>query len=123
MEITKVVGIGFLTLIATIILKEYRKEYAIYSVLIGGAIIIFYSMGTIRSIISFINEISVNSSYSNSFITLLCKNKKKKITDNKYLLNIKIKRGHELNYMSPFFYSLTLLKSFPIIMVASTLLL
>ena len=73
MEITKVIGIGFLTLIATIILKEYRKEYAIYSVLIGGAIIIFYSMGTIRSIISFINEISVNSSYSNSFITLLLK--------------------------------------------------
>ena len=60
---------------------------------------------------------------SNSSITSLCKNKKKKITDNKYLLNIKIKRGHELNYMSPFFYSLTLLKSFPIIIVASTLLL
>ena len=73
MEIVKVVGIGFLTLIATIILKEVRKEYAIYALLIGGAIIIFYSMDTLKSIISFINEISVNSNYNNGFITLLLK--------------------------------------------------
>ena len=73
MEIVKVIGIGFLTLIVTIILKEYRKEYAIYAVLIGGAIIIFYSMDTIKSIIDFINEIAINSNYNNGFITLLLK--------------------------------------------------
>ena len=73
MEITRVIGIGFLTLIATIILKEYRKEYAIYAVLIGGAIIIFYSMDTVRSIINFINQISINSNYNNGFISLLLK--------------------------------------------------
>lgn len=73
MEIIKIIGIGFLTLITTIILKEYRKEYAIYAVLIGGAIIIFYSMDTISSIINFINEISINSNYNNGFITLLLK--------------------------------------------------
>ena len=65
MEIIKIIGIGFLTLITTIILKEYRKEYAIYAVLIGGAIIIFYSMDTISSIINFINEISINSNFYN----------------------------------------------------------
>lgn len=73
MEIVKVIGIGFLTLIITIILKEYKKEYAIYAVLIGGAIIIFYSMETINSIISFINEISNNSNYNSGFISLLLK--------------------------------------------------
>ncbi len=73
MEIVKVIGIGFLTLIVTIILKEYRKEYAIYAVLICGAIIIFYSMDTIKSIIDFINEIAINSNYNNGFITLLLK--------------------------------------------------
>ncbi len=73
MEIVKVIGIGFLTLIATIILKEYRKEYAIYAVLIGGAIIIFYSIDTLKSIINFINSISINSKYNNGFITLLLK--------------------------------------------------
>lgn len=73
MEIIKIIGIGFLTLITTIILKEYRKEYAIYAVLIGGAIIIFYSMDTISSIINFINGISINSNYNNGFIALLLK--------------------------------------------------
>lgn len=73
MEIIKIIGIGFLTLIITIILKECKKEYAIYAVLIGGAIIVFYSMDTIKSIIDFIQELSNNSNYNNAFISLLLK--------------------------------------------------
>lgn len=73
MEIVKIIGIGFLTLIITIILKEYKKEYAIYAVLIGGAIIVFYSMDTVKSIIDFIRELSSNSGYNNNFISLLLK--------------------------------------------------
>lgn len=73
MEILKIIGIGFLTLIITIILKEYKKEYAIYSVLIGGAIIVLYSMDTIKLIIEFINELSRNSEYNDIFISLLIK--------------------------------------------------
>ncbi len=73
MEIIKIIGIGFLTLIITIILKETKKEYAIYAVLIGGAIIIFYSIDTIRSIITFIQDLSNNSNYNNAFISLLLK--------------------------------------------------
>lgn len=73
MEILKIIGIGFLTLIITIILKEYKKEYAIYSVLIGGAIIVLYSMDTIKLIIEFINELSRNSEYNDIFISLLLK--------------------------------------------------
>ncbi len=73
MDIVKVIGIGFLTLIITIILKEYKKEYAIYAVLIGGLIIIFYSMDTIKSIIDFINTLSNNQNYNGEFISLLLK--------------------------------------------------
>ncbi len=73
MEIIKIIGIGFLTLIITIILKETKKEYAIYAVLIGGAIIIFYAIDTIRSIITFIQDLSNNSNYNNAFISLLLK--------------------------------------------------
>ncbi len=73
MDIVKIIGIGFLTLIITIILKEYRKEYAIYAVLIGGMIIIFYSMDTLKSIIGFINDLSTNKSYNTEFISLLLK--------------------------------------------------
>ena len=56
-----------------IIFKEYKKEYAIYSILVGGAIIIFYSMGTIKSIIEFVQELSLKSDYNNAFISLLLK--------------------------------------------------
>ena len=73
MDIIKIIGIGFFTLIITIILKEYRKEYAIYAVLIGGMIIIFYSMDTLKAIIDFINDLSRNKSYNREFISLLLK--------------------------------------------------
>ena len=71
MEILKIIGIGFLTLIITIIFKEYKKEYAIYSILVGGAIIIFYSMGTIKSIIEFVQELSLKSDYNNTSINFV----------------------------------------------------
>lgn len=73
MDILKIIGIGFITLILTIVLKEYKREYAIYSILIGGAIIILFSMDTISYIISFINEISNKSEYNNKIISLLLK--------------------------------------------------
>lgn len=73
MEILKIIGIGFLTLIITIVLKEYKKEYSIYTVLIGGAIILFYSMDKIISIINFVQEIATKSEYNNAFISLLLK--------------------------------------------------
>ncbi len=73
MEIVKIIGIGFLTLIITIILKENKKEYAIYSVLIGGTIILLYSMGTIKTIVDFAKSLSINLKYNNMFITLILK--------------------------------------------------
>lgn len=73
MEILKIIGIGFLSLIITIMLKEYKKEYAIYASLIGGAIILFYSMGTINSIVNFASSIASNSKYNNAFIGIILK--------------------------------------------------
>lgn len=72
MNILKIIGIGFTTLIITIILKEYKKEYAIYTTLIGGAIIIFLSMDTLKTIIDFINNLSIKG-YNYEFINLLLK--------------------------------------------------
>lgn len=44
MEIIKIIGVGLITLIITLILKEYRKDFAIFTILIGGAIILFISI-------------------------------------------------------------------------------
>lgn len=72
MSVLKVIGIGFITLIITIVLKEYKKEYAVYTSLIGGAIIIFLSMDTLKVIIDFIKNLSIKG-YNYEFINLLLK--------------------------------------------------
>lgn len=64
---------GLLTLIITIILKTYRKEFAIYAVLIGGAIILLMSFETIGGIVDFLNKFSNDTSYNSEFVTLLLK--------------------------------------------------
>lgn len=58
MEIVKVIGIGFITLIVTIILKEYKKDFAIFAVLIGGALIIYFSMDKLIRNYQFYKRIS-----------------------------------------------------------------
>ena len=73
MDIIKIIVIVFLALIITIILKEYRKEYAIYVVIICGTIILFYSLDTITSIVRFLQDISKNKSFNTEFISCLLK--------------------------------------------------
>lgn len=73
MEAIKFVGVGLVTLIIVIVLKEYRKEFAIYAALIGGAIILFMSFDVIQEIIVFIEKFSKQTSYNSEFITLLLK--------------------------------------------------
>lgn len=72
MDILKIIGIGFATLVITIVLKEYKKEYAIYSTLIGGTIILLISMDTLKVIIDFIKKLSLQG-YNYEFINLLLK--------------------------------------------------
>ena len=73
MDMVKVIGIAFITLIFTIILREYKKDFAIYVVIIGGALILLSSLETFKNIMDFINTLSNKSSISNDFIKLLIK--------------------------------------------------
>lgn len=71
MDIVKIIGVGFITLIITIILKEYRRDFAIFSVIIGGAIILYFSFDMLSGIISFIN--TLNEKSNTGFISVLLK--------------------------------------------------
>lgn len=71
MEIIKIIGVGLITLIITIILKEYRKEFAIFSVLIGGAFVLYLSLDTLTGVIDFIKRLS--DSCNTQFISVLLK--------------------------------------------------
>lgn len=72
MDIIKIIGIGFATLIITIMLKEYRKDFAVYASLIGGAIILFYAIGYIGNIVDFLNGLA-NANINSTYIFLLIK--------------------------------------------------
>ena len=72
MEIIKIIGDGFISLIITMVLKEYRKEYAVFPILIGGSIILFLSLDMMKGILEFIDKLAKNTYYEN-FISLLLK--------------------------------------------------
>ncbi len=74
MEIYKVVGIGFITLVTSNLLKEYKKEYSIYVVLFGAMILFFMSINEIDGIINFINNLQGKlSSTKIPFISVILK--------------------------------------------------
>ena len=69
-DIIKIIGIGFITLIITLMLKEYKKDFAIYVSLIGGMLILILIVDYLKGIVNFIISISDSN---NEFIVLLIK--------------------------------------------------
>ena len=54
-------------------LKEYKKDYAVYISLLGGLIILLSCFGTLQEIIGFIHKISSGTSYNQELVSLLLK--------------------------------------------------
>ena len=50
-DIIKIIGIGFISLIIIVILKEYKRDFAVYAELIGGAIILYFCIDYIKGIL------------------------------------------------------------------------
>lgn len=73
MELVKIIGIAFLTVICSIILKEYKKEFAFYVILIGSLLIFFISFDILIDVVNFINELSKKAYIDYSFISVLLK--------------------------------------------------
>lgn len=73
MDIIKIIGIGLISLIVVIILKQYRAEFAIYASLIAGTLILFLIMDKISIIINLLTSLSNKTSINNEFLVLLIK--------------------------------------------------
>ena len=71
MEIIKIIGVGLLTLIISILLKDVKKEFSIYAVIIGTSIILFLSMDVLKEIINFVEGLTKN--VNGEFIKILLK--------------------------------------------------
>ena len=58
MDIIKIIGIGITSLIMIIILKQYKPEFALYTSLIAGIIILIFVMDKLGGIIELLNNLS-----------------------------------------------------------------
>lgn len=72
-SVIKIIGIALVGLIIVIILKQYKPEFAIYILLITGAIILYFTIDKLQVIISLLKSISDKSGINNQFLSLLLK--------------------------------------------------
>lgn len=73
MDILKIIGIGLIALIMSIIIKQHRPEFAIYISLIAGALILTLVFGKISGIITLLTNLANRSSINQDFLFLLIK--------------------------------------------------
>ena len=73
MDIVKIIGIGLISLIIIIILKQYKPEFAVYVSIIAGILIIALTIGKIAGIIDILKNLANNTTINNQFLVLLIK--------------------------------------------------
>ena len=72
-DVIKIIGIGLISLILIIIIKQYRPEFAIYVSLIAGVLIFSLAFGKFSSIINLLQSISNKAGINSSFLKILLK--------------------------------------------------
>ena len=73
MDIVKVIGIGLISLIIIIIVRQYKPEFTLYVSLLAGALILLFIMDKLEGIVNLIQNIASKSEINTTFIILLIK--------------------------------------------------
>lgn len=73
MDVLKIIGIGLISLIIIIIIKQYRPEFAVYISLLAGVLILAIVFGKVSGIITMLNNLANKSSINKEFLNLLIK--------------------------------------------------
>ena len=72
-EVIKIIGIGMISLIIIIIIKQYRPEFAIYISIIAGILILAISLQKMGEIVSLIKTISDKAGINGEFLKIILK--------------------------------------------------
>ncbi len=72
-EIIKIVGIGLISLILIMVVKQYRPEFQLYISLIAGVLILYLAMDKLKNVINLLKQISEKSGVNSSFLAILLK--------------------------------------------------
>ncbi len=73
MEIVKIIGVGIISLIISIIIKQYKPEFAIYVAIIAGIIIILMVIDKLFAIVKLLTTLSQKSGINGTYLSILLK--------------------------------------------------
>lgn len=73
MDIIKIIGIGLISLILILIIKQYRPEFTIYISLIAGILIITLSLEKLAGIINILTTLSNKTGLNSQYLGILLK--------------------------------------------------
>lgn len=72
-EVTKIIGIGLISLIIVVILKQYKPEYAVYVSMAAGVLILAFSVEKLTGIISLLQTIANKTYINQKFLGIILK--------------------------------------------------
>ena len=72
-DIIKIIGIGLISLIIIIIVRQYKPEFTLYVSLLAGALILLLIMDKLEGIIDLLTTLSNKTAINNDFLSLLIK--------------------------------------------------
>jgi len=73
MDIIKIIGIGLISLIIIIIIKQYRPEFSTYVSIIAGILIITLSLEKLTGIINILTSLSNKTGLNSEYLGILLK--------------------------------------------------
>ena len=73
MDIIKIIGIGLISLVIIIILKQYKPEIVIYVSIMAGVLILLMVMDKLSGIINLLLDLSNKSGLNSEFLKILLK--------------------------------------------------
>ena len=73
MDILKIIGVGIIAIIISVIMKQYNPEFTIYVSIIAGIIIIFLSLDKITGIVTLLTNLSKKTGMNAEYLAILLK--------------------------------------------------
>lgn len=72
-EVTKIIGIGLISLIIVVILKQYKPEYAVYVSMVAGVLILAFSVEKLTGIINLLQTLADKTYINQKFLGIILK--------------------------------------------------
>ena len=73
MEIIKIIGIGLISLIIIIMLKQYKPEFAVYVSILAGIFILVLSISQISGVINLLKSLASKANINSEFLGIILK--------------------------------------------------